>query len=270
MNDAGASRRESLAVAADDAARPPRDMTASRRDTIDERIVKAVERFRRDAQGLAKRGCPLCGYFGQFTPFGSPPRLDAQCAGCGSLERHRLYGLLLAREGILSPDHTLLHFAAEHQIRKAVWPRVGTYETADLDSKRKPTHRLNIEAMDLPDARYERIICNHVLEHVDDARALAEMFRILKPGGLAMLSTPVCEGWPETYENPDVDGKEARTLHFGQKDHVRFYGRDLRDRIRAAGFRLDEFTAVEPFVLRHGLMRGETIFLAWKAGGADA
>lgn len=246
-----------------------RDVPRARRATIEARIEKAVERFRRDARGLADRSCTLCGYNGPFTPFGSPPRLDAQCAGCGALERHRLYGLLLHREGIVERTHRMLHFAAEAQIRKAVEPRVGTYETADLALHRRPTHRVNIEALDLPDGQYDRIVCNHVLEHVDDGKALSELFRVLKPGGLAMLTTPVCEGWAETYENADVEGRAARILHFGQKDHVRFYGRDLRDRIGAAGFRLEEFTAVEPFVRLHGLQRGETIFMAWKPEAED-
>lgn len=268
MTETGAS--PSGQGAADKAASTRRGNSVALRSTIDDRIEKAVSRFRRDAmRGLAPRKCTLCKYSGQFTPFGMPPRMDAQCAGCGSLERHRLYGLLLKQDGILSEDHTVLHFAAEHQIRKAVRRRVQVYETADLDSKRKPTHRVNIEALDLPDARYDRIICNHVLEHVDDIRALSELFRVLKPGGLAMLTSPVCEGWAETYENPDVIDKAGRKLHFGQRDHLRIYGRDIRDRIRGAGFTLDEFTAVEPFVVRHGLMRGETIFLARKPGGGD-
>ena len=80
----------------------------------------------------------------------------------------------------------------------------------------------------------------------------------------AQRSTPICEGWAETYENPEVSTREDRIVHFGQGDHVRLYGRDLRTRIRAAGFELTEFTAVEPDVLTYGLMRGETLFIAEK------
>ena len=77
--------------------------------------------------------------------------------------------------------------------------------------------------------------------------------------------TPVVEGWARTYENPSVDGPVARNLHFGQSDHVRMYGRDVRDRIRAAGFNLAEYAAVEPDVLTYGLMRGEILFVATKS-----
>lgn len=140
--------------------------------------------------------------------------------------------------------------------------RVARYETADLSARRKVTHQVNIEATGLPDAEYDRIICSHVLEHVDDAKALGEMRRMLKPGGKLAIMTPVVEGWARTYENPNVDGPVDRNLHFGQSDHVRFYGRDVRDRIRAAGFDLGEYAAIEPDVLTYGLMRGEVLFVA--------
>ncbi len=80
------------------------------------------------------------------------------------------------------------------------------------------------------------------------------------------LMTPVVEGWAETYENPAITTPKLRRLHFGQHDHVRYYGRDVRDRIRAPGFALTEVTAVEPDVLTYGLNRGETLFIATKPG----
>jgi ubiquinone/menaquinone biosynthesis C-methylase UbiE len=121
---------------------------------------------------------------------------------------------------------------------------------------------LDIERIDQPDATFDMVLCSHVLEHVDDRRALGEIFRILRPGGTAVLMTLVIEGWPETYENADVQSAAERDLHFGQADHVRYFGSDIRRRIAAAGFELTEFRAVEPFVARHGLMRGETVFVA--------
>jgi hypothetical protein len=45
---------------------------------------------------------------------------------------------------------------------------------------------------------------------------------------------------------------------------VRYFGRDVRTRIQAAGFSLEEFTAEEPLVHRHGLVRGEKVFVARK------
>jgi len=78
---------------------------------------------------------------------------------------------------------------------------------------------------------------------VDDKKALAEIYRVLKPGGVALIMLPVIEGWAGTYENPKVTTPEERKRHYGQADHVRYYGADVRGRIRAAGFQLEEFTA---------------------------
>lgn len=244
------------------AALTPEERKAQIKATIETRAAKQVERFAAMAQGVTPRRCSVCGYRGMFTPFGNPPRIDAHCAGCGSLERHRLYALMIKQEAPFGPDDTVLHFAAEPHLRRLVRPIVARYETAEIRADLKPDHVLNIEAIDLPDESYSAVICNHVLEHVDDAAALSEIFRILKPGGRAFLTTPVIEGWDATYENPDMTSRTQRILHFGQGDHVRFYGSDLRQRIADAGFALSEFTATEPFVHIHGLMRGEKIFIA--------
>lgn len=243
------------------------DQTAEFADRIETAVQRQVARFRRAARGVHPRSCPICGYHGSFTAFGQPPRYDARCAKCNSLERHRLFYLYAERKALFAADHTVLHFAPEVQVAGYLRERVARYETADLSERRNVTHRINIEATGLPDASYDRIICSHVLEHVDDAKALAELFRLLRPGGIAVLATPVVEGWAHTYENDDVSGAEARFVHFGQSDHLRMYGRDIRARIRSAGFQLGEVTAEEPDVLTYGLMRGETLFIATKPVG---
>ncbi len=242
------------------------DRTEEFRGALDRSVNRLRRKFNEMAKGIVPRHCPLCGYYGNFGPFGSPPRYDARCPNCAALERHRLIALYLRRNEVLTKDHRLLHFAAEGPLRKFVGRKVGAYETAELRADTNPDHVVNIEAIDLPDASFDRVMCNHVLEHVDDAKALAELFRVLRPGGIAFLTTPVCEGWAQTYENPEITSREGRFLHFGQNDHARFYGRDIRDRIRAAGFRLEELVAVEPDVHRYGLMRGETLFVAHKPG----
>ena len=140
----------------------------------------------------------------------------------------------------------------------------GGYQTADLF---QPADlKLNLEAIDLPDASVDLIIANHVLEHVDDRRASQELSRILRTNGLLLCMVPIVEGWKDTYENPAIIDDENRMLHFGQEDHVRFYGRDFRDRIAAGGFTLmNEVTATGDAVIRHGLVRGEKVFVFQKA-----
>jgi SAM-dependent methyltransferase len=243
----------------------PADHNAARAARLQAEADKQVAKFTRAARGLVPRTCPICGYKGRFTPFGHPPRFDARCGGCQSLERHRLFALWMDRDEGIRPSHAVLHFAPEVQLTPRIRAACGRYETADLSDRRPVTHRINIEDTGLPDAGFDVIICNHVLEHVDDAKALAEMRRLLRPGGRALLMTPVIEGWATTYENPAITTGPERLVHFGQADHVRVYGRDLRDRIRNAGFTLTEYTAVEPDVLTYGLVRGETLFIATKS-----
>lgn len=243
----------------------PEDQSAAQAERIEREAQRQVARFRQLARGVHPRTCPICRYHGSFTAFGLPPRIDARCGKCGSLERHRLFALWIERTPrAFGAGMHVLHFAPEIQMTPLIREKVLVYETADLSDKRAVTHRINIEETGLPDAAYDRIVCSHVLEHVDDAKALAEIFRMLRPGGIALLATPICEGWAETYENPAVTDAAGRRVHFGQGDHVRLYGRDFRDRVRAAGFDLAEFTAVEPDVLTYGLMRGETLFIATK------
>ena len=231
-------------------------------------VARQVARFRAAAGGITPRHCPVCGFRGLFTAFGHPPRYDARCPSCGALERHRLFRLWMDREAPFEAHHAVLHFAPEAQLAGPIRALVARHETADLSPRRQVTHHVDIRDTGLPPGAYDRIVCNHVLEHVDDARALAEMFRLLAPGGLAVLSTPIVEGWAETHEDAAVTAPRDRLLHFGQADHVRLYGRDLRDRIRAAGFALAEFTAREPDVRLHGLTRGETLFLATRPEAA--
>lgn len=252
-----------------DAGPPPTGPAPSAKPALAEaEAAKQVARFRAAVRGVTPRLCPLCGHPGLFVAFGRPPRFDARCPACGSLERHRLFKLWMDRAEPFEPHHAVLHFAPERQLSARIAARSGRYETADLFPSRPVTHQVDITGTGLPAASYDRIVCNHVLEHVDDAAALREMRRLLAPGGLLVLSAPIVEGWARTYENPEVTTPEDRLLHFGQADHHRLYGRDLRDRIRAAGFDLAEVTAEEPDVRIHGLQRGETLFLATRADDA--
>ena len=136
----------------------------------------------------------------------------------------------------------------------------GGYQTADLFEPADLT--LNLEAIDLPDESIDLIIANHVLEHVDDGKASIELSRILSSNGILMCMVPIVEGWATTYENSNIITDKDRLLYFGQDDHLRFYGRDFRDRISKGGFNLrDEITAEGEDVIRYGLLRGEKVFV---------
>lgn len=211
------------------------------------------------------RQCNICSYFGRFRSDGYPPRFEAACPHCGALEHHRLFKLWLDRRGAALKGADILHLAPDPHLGTLLEAMAGSYMSGDLEPGRAD-HVLNIEALALAEESFDCIVCSHLLEHVDDRKALAEMLRVLRPGGVALIMTPVVEGWAETYENGALTSPLERSAHFGEADHVRFYGADLRDRIRTAGFELDEFTAIEPFVSRHGLIRGEKVFIAGKPG----
>ena len=88
---------------------------------------------------------------------------------------------------------------------------------------------------------FDTIICSHVLEHVPaDAKAMSELFRVLRPGGVAIIQVPYADDCAETDEDPSVTDPLERERRFGQFDHVRIYGRDFADRLRRAGFVVDE------------------------------
>lgn len=209
------------------------------------------------------RICNVCGYRGRFQAAGKPRRIDARCPRCGSAERYRLLALWLDSHGGFLRNAHVLHFAPEAGLTAMLKTRVGRYETADIVPGRAD-RVLNIEAIAAPDASYDCVVCSHVLEHVDDAKALGEIYRVLKPGGVTLIMLPVIEGWATTYENPDVVTPEDRKRHYGQSDHVRYYGADVRDRVRRAGLALEEFTAQGPDVLTYALQRGEKVFIARK------
>jgi SAM-dependent methyltransferase len=178
------------------------------------------------------------------------------------LERHRLIALAI-RDGFLNfTGESVLHFAPEKVVTTLVQAtHPNKYVTADLRPGAGDL-TLNIEQMDLPDASFSRIIASHVLEHVDDAKAIRELRRVLKPGGYAVLMVPLVEGWSETFEDASKTSPTSREIFFGLRDHLRLYGADFRDRIRKGDFELEEYTAGGEQSPEFALMRGEKVFKA--------
>lgn len=213
--------------------------------------------------GVTPRECPICGHKGRFRGAGDPPVWDSRCPKCGSFERHRLLVLYLLRHAALA-NGQIVHFAPEPCVARVLKQQAASYVGADLFQP-GVDRALDLQDLDLPDRSVDLFICSHLLEHVpDDRKALAELRRCTRAGGAVLIMVPIVEGWKETYENPEAASADDRTreLHFGQFDHVRMYGADLRDRIRGAGFDLAEFTATPEECIRYGLQRGETVFVA--------
>jgi SAM-dependent methyltransferase len=207
--------------------------------------------------------CTCCGFVGKFGISGNPPRANARCPECLSLERHRFLAKLISDNPGIVTGKNVLHFAPEASLRPLIEPLCRTYTACDLYPKPGDA-RVDIEQIDRPSGSFDLVICNHVLEHVDDVKALGEIRRVLTSTGSAILMVPMIEGWRQTYENEGVSTPSERHRHFGQKDHRRFYGADFRDRVTDSHFTLREITAAEPDVSRFALLRGEKIFIAEK------
>jgi len=162
-----------------------------------------------------------------------------QCPNCGCNDRERHVWLYLAFSRILEDvaQKRVLHVAPEAGIERRIRRLApGEYVAGDLSPK-LPHHRpLNVEQLDFPDGYFDIIICNHVLEHVDNPdAALAEFNRCLASGGHLIAQTPYSPLLRNTLElnKPVTPGFAAQ--YFGQSDHVRLFGVDLVDRIRSAG-----------------------------------
>jgi SAM-dependent methyltransferase len=185
--------------------------------------------------GIARR-CPICR--SPLRAFvASAGRAHAACPVCGSLERHRHLWLYLGRRGLLEdPERrTVVHVApdpaSEAALRRRRW---ASYRSGDLEDRRGQG-RLDVTALDLRDGSTDLLLAIHVLEHVpDDGAALREVARVLRPGGTAILQVPWQRG--PTREDADLGaGPDDRRARYGQEDHVRVYGEDFPDRVRAAG-----------------------------------
>jgi SAM-dependent methyltransferase len=196
--------------------------------------------------------CPVCeSNVRHFLPFGSPRRANARCPVCSSLPRHRADWTFLTRRTDLFDERNkkMLHIAPEEFLSARFRGiRNLEYLSADLDS-RKAMVRMDITSIDYPDNSFEAIYCSHVLEHIpNDRKALAELHRVLCPGGWALLQVPVTV--ERTYEDPSITTPEERARHFGQSDHVRRCGPDYAERMSSVGFvtqvlRADEVTTFE-------------------------
>lgn len=185
--------------------------------------------------------CPICGgHFRKFLPYGYGEAMDNRlCPKCLSLERHRLLWLYLKEKtGFFTDNLKVLHFAPEQPFLKRFRALKNLdYTTADIDS---PIADLNLDVteMNISDNQYDVLICNHVLEHVDNVdKAFSEIKRVLKPGGWAILMVPINPD-VDTFEDPSVTDPEERKRLFGQYDHVRQFGRDYADVLSKAGFKV--------------------------------
>jgi SAM-dependent methyltransferase len=188
------------------------------------------------------RYCCLCDSgLRRFVPAHDRPEgRDVRCPVCDSCPRHRLAWLYMREETdfLDGRPKRMLHIAPEKRMAELFSRAPGVdYLSGDVapDAARAMVP-LDVTDIHLPDDEFDVVYCCHVLEHVrDDRRAMAELFRVTKPGGWAIVQVPLSDR-AETLEDPAVRTPAEREKQFGHPAHVRAYGRDFADRLEAAGF----------------------------------
>lgn len=133
----------------------------------------------------------------------------------------------------------ILFFAPNRS--ESMWLKRNGISCVTADLYGKADLRLDIQKTGLPDESYDAIICNHVLEHVDDFRmALKEMLRVLRPGGSFICSFPMSPDVELLDEDLSVQTDEERIRRFGQNDHRRIFGLKADRFLTEAGFTVEK------------------------------
>ncbi|MBT3282122.1 MAG: class I SAM-dependent methyltransferase [Cryomorphaceae bacterium] len=197
-------------------------------------------------------------------------RKNALCPGTLSLERHRLLWLYLDNEtNILKSNLKVLHVAPEQIFFKKFkkfnhW----NYLTFDINSPIADI-KGDLKSMKFKDESFDLVICNHVLEHIeDDKMALEEIYRVLNINGIAILQVPINVNREKTFEDSKITSQYDREKYFGQYDHVREYGIDYKERIEQVGFQVEMINYSDNFseemIIRYGLLKNDLIPIAKK------
>ncbi len=226
--------------------------------------------------GLFYRGhdvkCPICSHrYRRFLPYGRKSRPNALCPNCLSLERHRLIWLYLQRRTrFFEEPQKVLHVAPEACLAQQFETRANLdYITADLES---PLAKVKMDIHQIPfgSDTFDVAFCNHVMEHVDDdIRAMSELCRVLKPGGWAIVQVPFFNPIPDrTLEDKNITSPRDRARVFGQDDHVRLYGKDYPERLRAGGFQVKEENFVRQLpqeeIIKYALPAHDVLYVCQK------
>ena len=173
--------------------------------------------------------------------------LKYSCPICGSSDRNRLYALYFKRRFLTitgnEKKHHFLDIAPDRNLTKWIkrFPFIH-YCSVDLymegvDDKADLTD-FSIYETD----SFDIILCSHVLEHIeDDRKAMAELFRVLKPGGFAIVMVPIILTLKEDIETPEWTTESDRWKYYGQNDHVRIYSKKgFVNKLQETGFQVNQ------------------------------
>ena len=223
-------------------------------------IIFAVRnnKYRRQYRKYSGSGftCNICGItYRQFVPdFPDAENMSAIennqvvagygenifCPNCLSTARERLVIAFLKEQEL--NGKTILHLSPEKPIYTFLKSRAnvitadllpGFYKAIDKKVQEQDATRLGFE-----DNNFDVVIANHVFEHIpDDGKAMREIFRVMKPGAMAILQIPYSKTNAATIEETKINDAARQSALFGQRDHVRIYQlNDYITRLRQAGF----------------------------------
>lgn len=216
--------------------------------------------------------CTVCeGKFKKFLPYGRlEPRENALCPSCLSLERHRLmYLYLKEKTQFFNARLKVLHVAPEYCfIDRFEKLKNLEYITADIESPLAKV-KMDIEDIRFPENTFDVIFCNHVLEHVEQLdTAISELYRVLKPGGFAIMQSPQDMSMAHTLEDPTITDPRERERVFRQSDHLRLFGKDYGKVLAKGGFKVSEDDFVHEIApelaLRYALPMEEIVYFCQK------
>ncbi|WP_297960238.1 class I SAM-dependent methyltransferase [uncultured Ruminococcus sp.] len=198
--------------------------------------------------------CPCCdnrlrsfesGYFTRMPNVYNPKRYkgikqEVVCPICGAIPRHRILATYFNKHKGELKNKRILYFACESGLW--TWMKRNRISITTADFFATANLKLDLCNIVQPDNSWDWIICNHVLEHVDEYKqALNELYRILKPGGKLIISFPILASLQTIIEETEhtEKNKKKRLELYGQADHLRIFGADSKDVLIQAGFNVD-------------------------------
>jgi SAM-dependent methyltransferase len=169
---------------------------------------------------------------------------DVDCPKCGSSDRDRLiyeyFKSNFSAEQLIGKK--LLHVAPEKALSRKLASKFEL-DIVKIDLRTKgylfvyDKSVIHGNVMELPFESnfFDFIICNHVLEHVENVEtALSEIHRTLKTGGTAITQVPMSLKIAHTLESEKAWNKNERIEKLGQFDHLRLFGADFEEHLKTA------------------------------------
>jgi len=125
--------------------------------------------------------------------------------------------------------------------------------------------KIDITNINFKNGYFDFIICNHVLEHIqDDRKAMCELFRVLRPGGKGILQVPISKNAKETFEDFSIISPREREKYFGQKEHVRIYNQGYKERLESAGFKVELYDIKNNLNIKYSFNENEILYVCRK------